>query len=93
MFILTAYPTELMKLPIVQTRLHDVFGINFDPQTRMPICDDNFHNYCLELDDATKILHDPRNGEPLNYSEIPMDQFLQAREYVDSGQTLKILDM
>ncbi|MBI4160650.1 MAG: radical SAM protein [Candidatus Yanofskybacteria bacterium] len=93
MFTLTAYPTELMKLPIVQSRLHNVFGLNFDSITHMPICDDSFHNYCLELDDATKIMHDPKTGEPLNYSDIPMDQFLQARELVDSGQTLKILDM
>ncbi|OGM98956.1 MAG: hypothetical protein A2915_03260 [Candidatus Yanofskybacteria bacterium RIFCSPLOWO2_01_FULL_41_34] len=93
MFTLTAYPTELMKVPIVQDKLRKVFGINFDPETHMPICDDNFHKYCRELDDATKIMHDPLTGEPLNYSDIPIDQFLQAREHIDSGQTLKILDM
>lgn len=93
MFTLTAYPTELMKIPNVQTQLHQVFGINFDAKTGMPVCDESFHNYCLELDDATKILHDPHTGEPLNYSDIPLEQFLLAREYVDSDQTFKILDM
>ena len=93
MFVLTAYPTELMNVPVIQKRLHDVFGINFDRQTLKPICDENYHTYCRELDDATKLMRDPTTGELLNYSDIPMDQFLQAREHVDSGQTLKILNM
>ena len=57
-----------------------------------PICNDDFHEYVLELDDATKILND-KNGDPVNFSEIPLDQFLQAREYVDNDQIEKILEM
>lgn len=51
-----------------------------------------FLKYMLELDDATKVLHG-ENDEPLNFGEMPTEQFLQAREYIDSGNTLKILDM
>ena len=46
----------------------------------------------LELDDATKILND-KYGNPVNYGEMSLDQFLQAREYIDSGQIEKILEM
>lgn len=94
MFTLTWYPgTEIIHHPKVRTELSRVFGLNFDPVNHEPICDDNFYRYCLELDDATKVLHDPKSGEPLNFGEMPTDQFLQAREYIDSGQTLKIMDM
>jgi hypothetical protein len=47
----------------------------------------------LELDDATKILCDPETGDPLNFSEIPTDQFLEAREHIDRDETFRILDM
>lgn len=94
MFTLTWYPgTEMIHQPKVRTELSRVFGLNFDPVNHEPICDDNFYRYCLELDDATKVLHDSETGEPLNFGEMSTDQFLQAREYIDSGQTLKILDM
>ena len=56
------------------------------------MCDDAFHNYVLELDDATKVLNN-RHGDPVNFGEMPMDTFLQAREYVDSNQIEKILDL
>lgn len=94
MFTLTWYPgTEMIRHPKVHYELSRVFGIKFDPLTYQPICDENFHNYCLELDDATKILHDPKTGEPLNFGEMPTDQFLQVREYIDTDQIFKILDM
>jgi hypothetical protein len=67
------------------------FNIGFD-QYGEPICDDNFHNYVLELDDATKILND-KDGNPVNFGEMPLDQFLQAREYVENDQIEKILEM
>ena len=57
-----------------------------------PVCNDNFHNYVLELDDATKILND-KNGDPVNFGSMPMNQFLQAREYIDNDQIEKILEM
>lgn len=94
MFTATWYPgTEMLHHPKVTQMLHDVFGINFDPSTHEPICDENFHQYVLELDDATKILHNTRTGEPLNFGDMPTDQFLQAREYIDTGQISKILEM
>ena len=57
-----------------------------------PECDENFHHYVLELDDATKILND-KNGNPVNFGELPLDTFLQAREYIDNDQIEKILDI
>ena len=93
MFTMTWYPgTKLIKHPRVRGELTRVFGLNFDPETIEPVCDDAFYRYCLELDDATKVLHGP-DGEPLNFSEMPNDVFLQVRGYVDSGQTLRVLDM
>ncbi|MEK7659289.1 MAG: radical SAM protein [Patescibacteria group bacterium] len=95
MFTLTWYPgTELINHPKVRAELTRVFGLNFQLADGKwePVCDEAFYNYCLELDDATKLLHGP-DGEPLNFSDMPNDVFLQAREYVDSGQTLRILDM
>ena len=57
-----------------------------------PVCDDNFHNYVLELDDATKILND-KDGNPVNFGEMSMDKFLQAREHIDNDNIEKILEM
>ncbi len=48
--------------------------------------------YVQELDDATKVLHS-KGGAPLNFSAMPEEVFLQAREYVDAGQIEKVLDM
>jgi hypothetical protein len=90
MFTATAYPgTELWN--VVKPDLKKHFNIEFD-QYGEPICDDNFHNYVLALDDATKILND-KDGNPVNFGEMSMDQFLQAREYVDDGKIEKILKM
>ena len=90
MFTATAYPgTELWN--VVRPNLKKHFNIEFDKYSE-PICDDNFHNYVLELDDATKILND-KDGNPVNFGEMPLNQFLQAREFVDSDQIEKILDM
>ena len=90
MFTATAYPgTELWN--VVRPDLKKHFDIQFD-QYGDPICDDNFHNYVLELDDATKILNDMQ-GNPVNFGEMPLDQFLQTREYVDNGQIEKILEI
>lgn len=94
MFTATWYPgTKMLHHSKVKTMLRNVFGINFDSATGEPVCDENFYQYVLELDDATKLLHNPRTGEPLNFSDMPMDTFLKAREYIDNGQTFKILEM
>ncbi len=98
MFTATWYPgTAMLNHDKVQLLLRSVFGITFarNPITREvePVCDERFHEYVRSLDDATKILHDPRTGTPLNFGELPMDQFLQAREHIDAGETWKILEM
>jgi len=94
MFTATWYPgTEMLNHPKVKRILHEIFGINFNPTTGEPVCDENFRQYLLELDDATKLLHNPKTGEPLNFSDMPMDTFVKAREYIDSGEIDKILEM
>jgi len=90
MFTATAYPGTAMWRN-VRSMLTDHFDISFN-HLGEPICDENFHQYVLELDDATKVLND-KNGNPVNFSNMPLDTFLQAREYVDSNQIEKILDM
>ena len=44
-----------------------------------------------ELDDASKVL--VGDGGTLYFGDMDIDQFLQAREYVESGDIYKILDM
>ncbi len=93
MFTLTWYPgTELIHNPRVRQELTRLFALKFDPITHAPMCDESFHNYCLALDDATKVLEGP-GGEPLNFSDIPNDTFLQIKELVDSDRTLEILNL
>jgi len=92
MFTATAYPgTAMFKEPVVVEKLQKNFGITFDKKND-PICDDNFYFYVSELDDATKILND-KNGNPINYSDLSMDEFLKAREHIDNDEIEKILDM
>lgn len=92
MFVATAYPgTEMFRNPKVQTLLGQHFGIIFD-QFGNPIANGALREYILELDDATKVLHGT-DGSPINFGDMPMDKFLEARDLVDSGQIHKILDM
>jgi radical SAM superfamily enzyme YgiQ (UPF0313 family) len=92
MFTATAYPgTDLFLHPKVQRLLTEGFGISFDASGH-PVCDEALHYYVLELDDATKVLKNPR-GEPLYYGEMDLDRFLEARDHVNRGETFKILDM
>ena len=93
MFTLTWYPgTEMIHQPRVRSELTRVFGIQFD-ERHEPICDENFYKYMIELDDATKVLHNDE-GEPLNFGDMPTDQFLEARSYADGTSNIfKILDM
>jgi len=90
MFTATAYPgTTMWK--VVKKDLQKHFDISFD-KLGEPICDDKFHKYVLELDDATKVLNN-KDGDPVNFGGMPMDTFLQAREYIDSDQIEKILEI
>ena len=90
MFTATAYPgTEMWKF--IRAELNRHFDIQHDAYA-IPICDDNFHKYVLELDDATKVLKN-KNGDPVNFGEMTLDTFLEVREYIDSDQIEKILDM
>jgi len=90
MFTATAYPgTSMWK--VVRPQLTENFDISFDFHGE-PVCDDNFHKYVLELDDATKVLNN-KHGRPVNFGDMSMDNFLLAREHIDSGKIEKILDM
>ena len=92
MFMATPYPgTEMFKDPEVKDKLTEVFGISFD-ETGNPVADENLRQFILDLDDATKVLEN-KKGEPLYFGAMPLDQFLEAREYVDNNQIEKILDM
>lgn len=100
MFTLTWYPgTTIINYQKVRDELRRVFGLSFTKTQGCsggaeyePVFDATFEKYMLELDDATKVLYGA-NNEPLNFSDMPTDIFLQAREHIDSGQTPKILDM
>lgn len=92
MFVATAYPgTAMFKDPAAKGLLSKTFGIAFGDDGE-PVCDEALRRYVLELDDATKVMHNAA-GEPLNFGAMTMDQFLEARAYVDSGQIEKILEM
>lgn len=90
MFTATAYPGTTMW-HVVREELKKHFDISYNKQGE-PICDDNFHNYVLELDDATKVLNN-KNGDPVNFGSMSMNDFLQAREYINNRQIEKILEM
>ena len=90
MFTATAYPgTEMWRM--VKPQLTEHFGITFDDKGT-PVCDEAFHHYVLELDDATKVLKS-QTGQPVNFGSMPLDKFLEARDYIDSGEIEKILEM
>ena len=102
MFTMTWYPgVTLINQSKVRAELTRTFGLTFqetDPQNRKkggvewePVADAHFYAYLLSLDDATKVL--VNKGEPLNFSNLPTDTFLKARELVDTGHTFEILDM
>ena len=94
MFVATPYPgAELFLHPVVREKLTDVFGIHFERGTYRPIWDANMRRFVGELDDATKVLCDPRSERPLNFSALPDDQYLTMMKLIEQGETLKILDM
>lgn len=96
-FTLTWYPgTGIIANANVRQKLTDIFGITFKPSANKtspfePVYDQSFYDYLITLDDATKVLK--QGEETLNFSNMPLDTFLQAREYVDSGNIFKILEM
>jgi len=90
LFTATAYPGTHMW-NVCREDLENHFDIKHN-EAGEPICDDAFHNYVLELDDATKVLND-KNGEPVNFGAMPTDTFLEAREHVDNGEIEKVLEM
>ena len=101
MFTLTWYPgTTIINYEKVRKELSRVFGLSFTKISGAkssgieyePVFDEAFEKYMLELDDATKVLYGS-NDEPLNFSDIPINEFIRARELIDSGKTLDILAM
>ena len=92
MFLATAYPvTEMFKHPKVQNLLNNNFGISFD-DFGLPILDEHYKEYVLELDDATKLLTNSQ-GEILNFGEVPDNQFVEIRDLVAKREIHKILDL
>lgn len=96
MFVATAYPGTAMCLhPKVQEALKVNFGITFERNSCgnvEPVIDKNLREYVLALDDATKVLHNAQ-GKPLYYGNMSLERFLEARNLVDDGRTLEILNM
>lgn len=92
MFTATAYPgTAMFKEPSVVKHLSDSFGIQFDAENN-PVMDQNFKNYVLELDDATKILKNDE-GKALNFGDMPTELFVEARKLIDQNKFEEILEM
>lgn len=92
MFVATAYPgTEMFCHPKVAERLRAGYGINYCGDGS-PVADEKLRDYVLDLDDATKVLFG-KDGRPMNFSEIEDDKFLEAKSYVETENTEKILEM
>jgi len=93
MFLATFYPgTEMGYNPKVKSVLTSVFGIKFD-NMQQPICDKNLYKYLVSLDDATKLITNPMTKEPINYSDMPTDILLKAKEKIEEGKIYDIIDM
>lgn len=101
MFTMTWYPgTQLVNDEQVRRSLSRAFNISFVPAQPNtagvnwePVLNEHFRHYLIELDDATKVLHHPKTGEPVNFSEMPTDLFLKVRERIDSNDLFGILDL
>ena len=83
---------QLARRGIREESFHYFFILAFDEQEAEPVADQALRDYILELDDATKVMHN-QDGRPLNFGAMPDEQFLEVREHVESGQIEKILDM
>lgn len=103
MFTLQWYPgTKIIRRPAVREQLSRVFGLTFvktkshpNPEWEEyePVFNEEFRDYVRELDDAVKVLHNPKTGRLLNFSKMTDDEFEQIDQYVKSDQTDRILDM
>ena len=92
MFTATAYPgTAMFKDQAARGILAQTFGLSFDHGGE-PVCDEALRRYVIELDDATKVMHNTQ-GQPLYFGAMTMDQFLEARAHVDRGEIENILEM
>lgn len=92
-FTATAYPgTEMFRHPRVRATLGDVFNLKFDRKSGQPVGDENFRQYVLELNDATKMITN-ENGRPLNFSSLSDDEFVQVREKLDAQDHDAVLAM
>ena len=92
MFVATAYPgTAMFNDPACRKTLTESFGITFGHDGE-PVTNEALRSYVLELDDATKVMHNA-DGMALNFGAMPTEQFLLARDHVDSGQIERILNM
>jgi len=89
-FTATAYPgTPMFKDPDVMATLSGGFGLSFKNGT--PVMDKPFLDYCLSLDDATKLLTG-KNG-PVFFAHILPRVFQKARELVDAGNLEAVLSL
>ena len=92
MFVATGYPgTEMFRHPDVQKKLRELFGISFDARNE-PVADKKLENYVLQLNDATDLVKN-KAGAIANYSAMTDEEFLTARDFVNSGTPEKILNM
>jgi len=92
MFTATAYPgTAMFKDPYVRKQLTEHFGITYDDNGD-PLCDENFHHYVLELDDATKVLAS-KDGHYLNFSAMTDKKFMKTRDLINADEVEKILEL
>ncbi len=92
MFVATAYPgTAMFREPRVQNILSRRFGLSFG-QDDQPLPNEALKSYIEELADATKVLT-AQDGSPVNYSEMPDDQFLTVRQSLEEGHLDKVLDL
>ncbi|WP_346915670.1 radical SAM protein [uncultured Roseibium sp.] len=93
LFTATAYPgTEMFQAPKVMESLGEVFGLTFDAKTKQPVPDENYRKYVLELNDASKMIANS-DGRPLNYSDMPDDQFVEVRSMLDAGKLDEVLGL
>lgn len=93
LFIATAYPgTEMFKHPHVQQKLQERFNLQFDSQNGAVIPDKALMQYVQKLNDASDVIYD-NSGVPLNYGEMDLETFMQVRNYIESGDIYKILDL
>ena len=91
-FVATAYPgTELFRTQSVKRKLTERLNIKFNSAGH-PIPDGNLFKYVRSLNDATDIIVN-ETSEPLNYSDIPDDTFLEARDLIMNDNLYGILDL